>query len=190
MVEEIPLPLNAMLYGREFFPVANGQCHTRFTRKGDDPVQMIRHQQTQPAMPNSFFVIMSHCRQYPLANASLAKLVSARWNALDSDEKPTAVRDPLWHGVGNFFADGQIHATDLAPQGVREKPKVGRAVPCAPLVQMPTSHGAQRSARPTLTTRSARRLTAATGRNRAGRSRTPAAPGPDSRCLRSPPAWA
>jgi len=168
MVEEISLPLNAMFYGREFFPVSDGHCHARFTRKSDDAVQMIRHQQTQPAMPDEFFMIMCHRRQYPFANTSLAKLVSAGRNAFDGDEKPTAVRNPLGHGMGNLFADGQIHAIGLAPQREREKPKVGRAVPCAPLVQMPANHGAQGTARPTFTTRSTRQSTAAGGRNRGG----------------------
>jgi len=168
MVEEIPLLLNAMFYGRKFFPVSDGCCHARFARKSDDGVQMIRHQQTQPAMPDEFFVIMCHRRQYPFANTSLAKLVSAGGNAFDGDEKPTAVQNPLWHGVGNLFANGQIHAMGLASQREREKPKVGRAVPCAPFVRTPANHGAQRSARSTLTTRSTHQSIAAGARNRGG----------------------
>jgi hypothetical protein len=70
--------------------------------------------------------------------------------------------------MGNLFADGQIHAMGLAPQREREKPKVGRAVFCAPLGRMPASHGAQRTARPTFTTHSARQSIAAGGRSRGG----------------------
>jgi hypothetical protein len=70
--------------------------------------------------------------------------------------------------VGNLFTDGQIHAIGLTPRRKREKPKVGRAVPCAPFGRMPASHGAQGTARPTLTTHSARQSTAAGGRNRGG----------------------
>jgi hypothetical protein len=70
--------------------------------------------------------------------------------------------------VGNLFANGQIHAMGLASQREREKPKVGRAVLCAPLIQIPASHGAQRSARPTLTTRSTHQSTGAGGHNRGG----------------------
>ena len=168
MIKKIALPLNAMFYGREFFPVSNGHCHARFAWESDDGVQMIRHQQAQPAMPDEFFVIMRHRCQDSITNASLAKLVSAGRNAFDGDEKPAAVRNPLWHGVGNLFTDGQIHAIGLTPRRKREKPKVGRAVPCAPFGRMPASHGAQGTARPTLTTHSARQSTAAGGRNRGG----------------------
>jgi len=100
-------------------------------------------------MPDEFFVIMRHRCQDSITNASLAKLVSAGRNAFDGDEKPAAVRNPLWHGVGNFFADGQIHAIGLTPRREREKPKVGRAVLCAPLGRMPATDGAQVTARPT-----------------------------------------
>jgi hypothetical protein len=147
MIKKIALPLNAMFYGREFFPVSNGHCHARFAWESDDGVQMIRHQQAQPAMPDEFFVIMRHRCQDSIANASLAKLVSAGRNAFDGDEKPAAVRNPLWHGVWNFFADGQIHAIGLTPRREREKPKVGRAVLCAPLGRMPATDGAQGTAR-------------------------------------------
>jgi hypothetical protein len=79
--------------------------------------------------------------------------------------------------VGNFFADGQIHAIGLTPRREREKPKVGRAVLCAPLGRMPATDGAgdcapyqigvQRAV-PAFTTRSTRQSTGAGGHNRGG----------------------
>ena len=126
MVEEIPLPLNAMFYGREFFPVSNGHCHARFARKSNDAMQMIRHQQTQPAMPDEFFVIMCHRRQYPFANTSLAQLVFAGRNTFDGDEKPTAVRNPLWHSVRNLFC-GRANPCHGFSTSTRTRKAKGRA---------------------------------------------------------------
>jgi hypothetical protein len=47
VIEKIALPLHAMFSGNELLPVLDGRLHSRFTREGNNRVQMIRHKQAQ-----------------------------------------------------------------------------------------------------------------------------------------------
>ncbi len=67
VIEEIALPIHAMLSGDELFPVGNGRCDSRFTRECNDRVQMIRHKQAQPAMPDEFLVVELHGGEHRIA---------------------------------------------------------------------------------------------------------------------------
>src|SRR5947207_12696659 len=60
VIEEIALPIHRMFPSDELLPILDGRCHSRFTRERDDCVQMIRHKQTQAAMPDESLVIEFH----------------------------------------------------------------------------------------------------------------------------------
>lgn len=75
LVEEIALPIHAMFSSDELFPILDGRCHSRFTWKRDDCVQMIRHKQTQAAMPDEFLVIEFDGGEHGIASVCAAQLV-------------------------------------------------------------------------------------------------------------------
>jgi hypothetical protein len=114
VVEEIALPIHAMFSSDEFFLILDGRCHSRFTWKRDDCVQMIRHKQTQAAMPDEFLVIEFDGGEHGVANGMArhsvragrqAQLVFARRHAVDRDKEPAAVGYPLRNCVRQLCAD-------------------------------------------------------------------------------------
>ena len=113
VVKKIPLPFNGPFDGHKLFPVVNQRFHARFPRKRDDRVQMIRHEQTEPAMPDQPFVVVRHGGEDTVANASLTKLVFARWRTFDGNEKAASFWCPRRDSVRQFFADRQIHVLIL-----------------------------------------------------------------------------
>ena len=108
VIEKIALPLHAMLSGNELLPVLDGRLHS--TWEGNDRMQMIRHQQTQAAVPDESLVIELHGGEHSVAGIGSAQLILAARDAVDGDEEPTAVGHPLWHCVRQLFANAQIHA--------------------------------------------------------------------------------
>ncbi len=72
MIEEIALPIHAMFSGHILLPVLNRCCHSGFVREGEDGVQMIRHEQAQPAVPRELFVIVSNRCQHSIADVRAA----------------------------------------------------------------------------------------------------------------------
>ncbi len=60
-------------------------------------------------MPERLLVVEPHSRQDSLAGIDAAQLILSGWRAIDSDEKPTALSDPLWDCVRQLFAGWQIH---------------------------------------------------------------------------------
>src|SRR6266496_570699 len=50
VIEEIALPIHAMLSGDELFPVLDGVFHSRFARERNDRMQMIRHKQDRKSV--------------------------------------------------------------------------------------------------------------------------------------------
>ena len=112
VIEEITLPIHALFSGDILLPVLDRCLHSRFARKGEDGVQMIRHEQAQATMPDEFVVIEFHRGEHCIAGARVAQLVIARGHAVDRDEKPTPLRHPLRNCVWQFFADGKIHAAE------------------------------------------------------------------------------
>src|SRR5437016_14422873 len=76
-------------------------------------MQMIRHEQAEPAMPRELLVIMLYRRQHSSADVRAAQLVLVPGHTIDGDEKPTAFSDPLRNCVRQLFADGQIHVRSV-----------------------------------------------------------------------------
>jgi len=72
MIEEVTLPVHAAFSCHIFFPVLDRRAHSRLARERKDGVQMIRHEQTEAAMPNVLLVIILHCRQYGIAGVGVA----------------------------------------------------------------------------------------------------------------------
>ena len=121
VIEEITLPIHALFSGDILLPVLDRCLHSRFARKGEDGVQMIRHEQAQAAMPDQFVVIEFHHGEHCIAGIGAAQLVVARRHAFDRDEKPTALRHPLRNRVRQFFADGQIDAAERSEDVARRQ---------------------------------------------------------------------
>ena len=64
--------IQAIFPGHILLPVLNRCCHSGFAREGEDGVQMIRHEQAQPAMPRELLVIVSNRRQHSIADIRAA----------------------------------------------------------------------------------------------------------------------
>jgi hypothetical protein len=62
---KIALPTHAMISGDESFPILDGRLHSRFARERHNGVQMIRHKQTEAAMPDESLVIKFHSASTP-----------------------------------------------------------------------------------------------------------------------------
>jgi hypothetical protein len=62
MVEKIPLPMNSLMDSQEMLPVLNRQLHPWLPWKGNDPMEMIRHQEKQATVPSQVLVIEG-CRR-------------------------------------------------------------------------------------------------------------------------------
>jgi hypothetical protein len=131
VVEEIALPTHAIFSGDKLLPVFDGHLHSRFARERNNGMQMIRHQQAQPAMPDESLVIEFHGSEYGIASVCAAQLVFTQRHAVDGDKEPTALGHPLWNCVRQLFANGQIHARSVAiPSRCDKREKVGQAVLC------------------------------------------------------------
>src|ERR1700756_906589 len=111
MIEEIPLPIHAVFRGHKLLTVFNHCCHSRLAGKRKDGVQMIRHEQAQPAMARALLVVVLHCCQHSIADVGAAQLVLPSWHTVNGDEKPTAVGDPLRNCVWQLLANGKIHGS-------------------------------------------------------------------------------
>ena len=67
VIGEIALPIDAIFSCNELFPVLDRCCHSRFARKRNDRMQMIRHEQAQAAMPDESLVIEFYSGDYGIA---------------------------------------------------------------------------------------------------------------------------
>jgi hypothetical protein len=95
VIEKISLPFHPKLECCEFLPVGDQGLHARFAWKSDDGMQMVGHEQTDAAMPEQLLMVIRHGCENVVANTSLAKLISARWQTFDGDEKRAALRHPI-----------------------------------------------------------------------------------------------
>ena len=77
MIEKIALPIHPMFSSNELFPVLDGRCHSWFTPERNNRVHMIRHKQTQAAMPDESLVIEFDRCEHGIANVCAAQLVFA-----------------------------------------------------------------------------------------------------------------
>ena len=123
VIEEIPLPFDLVVTRQKMFPASHRRFHARLARKGDDPMQMIGHQQQEAAMPGEFLVVMRRGGQHGVAHAGLAKRVLFSRNAVDGDEKERAVANPRRDFVAEPSANGEIHDGSLAIGRTADKPK-------------------------------------------------------------------
>jgi hypothetical protein len=67
-------------------------------------------------------MVIRHGCENVVANTSLAKLISARWQTFDGDEKRAALRHPLGNGVRQFFTDGPGHGKMILKFVVEKSP--------------------------------------------------------------------
>ena len=72
MIKKVTLPFHTEFDCHEFFPVCNRGLHSRFAWESDYGVQMIRHQQTEAAMPDEFFMVMCYRGKNAVADVCLA----------------------------------------------------------------------------------------------------------------------
>jgi hypothetical protein len=134
MIVKVSLPMHAMLSCHELLPVPDRGFHPRLARERKNGMQMVRHQQTQTAVPEERIMIVFHRREDRVTNTRPAQLIFSHWDTLDGDEEPTAGRHALWDFVRELFADWQIHAPSVMNGYFPEQMlKVGRVTPCAPL---------------------------------------------------------
>ena len=109
VVEEIALPRDTLCACQKFLPVRDDGFQTGFERKSDEGVQMIRHEQQQPAIPDQALMIPGCCGKYGVTDVRAAKMVLVARLAIDGDEEKAAFRNPLRDLVWQAFADGEIH---------------------------------------------------------------------------------
>jgi hypothetical protein len=114
MIEKIALPFHPEPGGDKSLPVLHRVLHAGVVRKGNDSVKVIGHQQSETAMPDQIAVIVRKSGEYPAATVCSTELILSRRQAFNGYEKPASVGHPLWGGVRQFFANGQIHKTTMA----------------------------------------------------------------------------
>src|SRR5258708_15252954 len=108
MSEEAVLPCRAQLGGYELFPALDGGLNASWW-KGDDPVQMVGHQQTQAAVPNELVMIVSQRGKNDVADADAAELVRSLGYALDGDKEPAPIGQPFRDELVQLIAKGLVH---------------------------------------------------------------------------------
>ena len=64
VIEKIALPVHAVLSGDELLPVLHRRFHPGVTRERNNCMQMIRHKQAQPAMPDASLVVEFRGREH------------------------------------------------------------------------------------------------------------------------------
>ena len=77
VIDNVALPLPAMLSRDEFLPVPDGRLHSRFARERNNGVQMIRHNEAQTAMSDEFLAIEFHSGEHGVARVCAAQLIFA-----------------------------------------------------------------------------------------------------------------
>ena len=92
VIEKIALPIHAMISSDELLPVLDDRLHSRFARERNNCVQMIRHKQTQAAMPDDSLVIKFHGGEHAIASGCVAQLVFARRYAVVGDKGPYRIK--------------------------------------------------------------------------------------------------
>jgi hypothetical protein len=77
VIKKIALPIHRMFPSDELLPILDSRCHSRFTRERNNCVQMIRHKQTQAAMPDESLVIEFDGGEHRVANGRARHSVRA-----------------------------------------------------------------------------------------------------------------
>ena len=68
-------------------------------------MQVVGHQQGNPAMPRRFFMIMRESSQNPVSDASATELIHSDRDAINRNKKPTSTGYPLRNGVRKSASD-------------------------------------------------------------------------------------
>jgi hypothetical protein len=149
MIEKVTLPFHAVFARHILLPVLNRCPHPGRRWERQDRMQVVGHQQTQPAMPDEVLVIVAHGIQHGIASAGSGQLISPLRHAMDGDEEPTATRHPLRDRMREPFARRQIHVRRVRQAKTAEQDRkaedcatnlsqaVGRVTPCAPSLVRP-----------------------------------------------------
>src|SRR5262249_38870164 len=90
MIKKIALPGNVMIPRQILLPFAHRRPHARLARKCNNRVQMIGHQQHQPAVPLKALVIINSGGENNVTDAYSTKMIVMLSFAMNRDEKETA----------------------------------------------------------------------------------------------------
>ena len=86
VIKKVALPVDFLTSGQKSFPVRNCFLHSGLARKSNNGVEMIRHQQHEPAMPDQFCVIVRNGDQDGLPCSFATQLVRSARLTVDGDE--------------------------------------------------------------------------------------------------------
>ena len=111
MLKEIPLPNDADYFRRPLLPFTDdGLQRLAGGRKGNQRMQMIRHQQKNVRPPQKLFLSVTDGFKQSRGDFRQSKLVAAAFPAVDGDEINFAVRvNPQWHVMRQRFSLGRVH---------------------------------------------------------------------------------
>jgi len=151
VIEEVPLPVDALSSREIPLPICDGALQARLARESDDAMQMIGHQQHQPAMPQQVSVIMGGSSEYGVTDSRAAKLIVRGGLTPNGNEENAALGNPLRDLVWEAAAFETVHgecSAKLLRRGKRKvkgssgalgetrptfrRAEVGRVVPNAP----------------------------------------------------------
>jgi hypothetical protein len=94
MIKEIALPFYFLVSGQEMFPVGHTRFHALLARESDDAVEVIGHEEHQPAVPDELIMIVGQGGEDRVTNSGAAKLVWPTRSAVDGDEEARTFRQP------------------------------------------------------------------------------------------------
>jgi len=114
MVKKVVLPLCSFMRGQIPFPAADNPFHTRVFWKGNDGVNVIRHQQHQPTMPFEVLMVEPGRGKDRVTSASMAQLIPAANFAVDRDEEEAALLNPERHFMRKMSSRCEPHAKSCA----------------------------------------------------------------------------
>ena len=103
MIEEVALPLNAVISGQELFPVRYRAFQVLLAGERQNRMEVIRHQQRGVNVPNFLVVVVLERVQDGFRNFRRAQLILPGRFAVDRDEEPTASGNPAWRLVRQRF---------------------------------------------------------------------------------------
>src|SRR5215468_9518340 len=114
VIEKVALPMHGLFCSDELFPVLDSRLDSRVTRERENCMQVVRHEQAQPAMPDESLVVEFHGSEDRIASGWTAQLVFSTRHTIDCDKEPTALGHPLWNSVKQLLPNWQIHARSVA----------------------------------------------------------------------------
>ena len=107
MIEEIPLPGDVRFLRDKFFPPGDNRFHNAVTRKMDQAMEVIRHEEEHMHVPIAAILPEAHGFEQDLSNVGVAELVRSLRRATDGDEKGRTIANPCRRLVWQTFSGGQ-----------------------------------------------------------------------------------